>query len=395
MLMASHPGAYVDSGESAASEFYKRLAFDMKSCPKCGAENRQTASECRLCATPLESAEDLLVVRAETGFEGEIPPSLIVSGDLSAGHGAPVSSQEDLICPNCQGANDPDWLFCQQCGAKLVKPEPAAQASHPNQPGLPDQLAAPSQSAAPEQAHGAVPVPAASAQQEMSEAALASRVSRLSAPAFLTSPERPTPVPLDDPVHSALPAQAVAPSPTSDHPGLADGSQAPESSATTAPAPPRGQEPVQPRVQSAQAAPNPVVPSAPGVCCVNCGEHLVVGAMFCASCGVKISGPGAGPAPRAIGMAVIEMITDGGQVGDTYAVPSGGIHIGRVEGEVTFPHDGYMSGRHAQIMERDGQYYLTDQNSRNGTFIRIRGEVELKPGDTFLVGKQVFRFGRK
>lgn len=128
---------------------------------------------------------------------------------------------------------------------------------------------------------------------------------------------------------------------------------------------------------------------------MNCGEQLPAGAVYCASCGMKISGPGTGPTPKSEGTAVIQMITDGGQIGDTYTISSGGIRIGRVEGEVTFPHDGYMSGRHARIIERDGEYFLVDQNSRNGTFIRIRGEIELKPGDTFLVGKQVFRFGRK
>ncbi|HXG66568.1 MAG TPA: FHA domain-containing protein, partial [Blastocatellia bacterium] len=62
--------------------------------------------------------------------------------------------------------------------------------------------------------------------------------------------------------------------------------------------------------------------------------------------------------------------------------------------DLTFPHDVYLSGRHARVIERDGRYFLVDQNSRNGTFIRISKEVELKPGDIFLVGKQVFRFNK-
>jgi pSer/pThr/pTyr-binding forkhead associated (FHA) protein len=52
-----------------------------------------------------------------------------------------------------------------------------------------------------------------------------------------------------------------------------------------------------------------------------------------------------------------------------------------------------MSGQHAKVVEREGRYFLVDEQSRNGTFIRIREEIELKPGDTFLVGKQVFKFG--
>jgi hypothetical protein len=91
--------------------------------------------------------------------------------------------------------------------------------------------------------------------------------------------------------------------------------------------------------------------------------------------------------------AVIQMITEGGQVGDVYELNDGELKIGRVEGDVTFPHDGYMSSQHAKVVERGGRYFLVDEHSRNGTFIRIRHEVELTPGDTFLVGKQVFKFG--
>jgi pSer/pThr/pTyr-binding forkhead associated (FHA) protein len=51
-----------------------------------------------------------------------------------------------------------------------------------------------------------------------------------------------------------------------------------------------------------------------------------------------------------------------------------------------------MSGRHARIVRRGASFVLTDEGSRNGTFIRIKGEVELKPGDVILIGKQLFRF---
>jgi len=95
------------------------------------------------------------------------------------------------------------------------------------------------------------------------------------------------------------------------------------------------------------------------------------------------------------GEAIIQVISEGGQVGETYVVQKGGTSIGRVEGEATFPHDGYLSSRHAQIVARGGRYYLVDLNSRNGTFIRIKDEVELQTGDTFLVGKQLFKFSRK
>ena len=87
----------------------------------------------------------------------------------------------------------------------------------------------------------------------------------------------------------------------------------------------------------------------------------------------------------------LHLVMEGGQPGEVYDLEDETV-IGRNNGEITFPHDGFMSGRHARIERRGGTFVLTDEGSRNGTFVKIKGEVELKPGDTILVGKQLFRF---
>jgi pSer/pThr/pTyr-binding forkhead associated (FHA) protein len=87
----------------------------------------------------------------------------------------------------------------------------------------------------------------------------------------------------------------------------------------------------------------------------------------------------------------LHLVMEGGQSGEVYELEHDTV-IGRSSGQVTFPHDGFMSGRHARIELRGRSFILTDEGSRNGTFIKIHGEVELKPGDTILVGKQLFRF---
>jgi pSer/pThr/pTyr-binding forkhead associated (FHA) protein len=87
----------------------------------------------------------------------------------------------------------------------------------------------------------------------------------------------------------------------------------------------------------------------------------------------------------------LHLVMEGGQSGDMYEIDEETI-IGRASGDITFPHDGFMSGRHARIIRRGNSFILTDEGSRNGTFIKIKGEVELKPGDMVLVGKQLFRF---
>jgi ribosomal protein L40E len=382
------------------------LDQDMKTCPKCGAENKQTAPECRLCATPLESSEDLLVARVETGFEAEIPPTMIVAGDAPSRIVANSPPADDeLICPNCHGSNDPDWLFCQQCGTKLKKPAPAPteNASAPVA-SIVDTRPAPELSEGSGQSIPEQPYQPVSSQggdsQAGSGAPFKNKESGPLPPALPTSPERSTPVPDNvsksgDPAQGPPPDRGYAPASPGRQADLVPdtGSPPPEARAVQ-PLPPRpspsAQAPAQAEADEDQPRSKPLI-----FCCVNCGELLPAGATYCASCGVKVSASGASPKAKTTGAAIIEMITEGGLIGDTYSVSAGGIHIGRVEGEVTFPHDGYMSGRHAQVVERDGEYFLTDQNSRNGTFIRIRGEIQLKPGDTFLVGKQVFRFGRK
>ncbi|HKY06115.1 MAG TPA: FHA domain-containing protein, partial [Blastocatellia bacterium] len=79
------------------------------------------------------------------------------------------------------------------------------------------------------------------------------------------------------------------------------------------------------------------------------------------------------------------------QQGDVYDLKDETV-VGRTSGDISFPHDGFMSSRHARVVRRGSSFVLVDEGSRNGTFIKIRNEVELKPGDTVLIGKQLFRF---
>ncbi len=72
-------------------------------------------------------------------------------------------------------------------------------------------------------------------------------------------------------------------------------------------------------------------------------------------------------------------------------VPEAGLHIGRERGQVVFPEDGYISGTHCRLSSDQGRVYLTDLGSSNGTFVRIREQLELSVGDTLLLGQQLYR----
>ncbi len=65
--------------------------------------------------------------------------------------------------------------------------------------------------------------------------------------------------------------------------------------------------------------------------------------------------------------------------------------IGREDADLNFPEDIYMSGRHASVEAKDGGFFLTDEDSRNGTYLRIKKEQELGQGDYVFLGRQLFR----
>jgi pSer/pThr/pTyr-binding forkhead associated (FHA) protein len=88
----------------------------------------------------------------------------------------------------------------------------------------------------------------------------------------------------------------------------------------------------------------------------------------------------------------IALVVGRDTTGNAFPVPESGIHMGRERGDVLFSEDGYVSGLHCRIArEGDGNIYLTDVGSSNGTFVRLRAEHLLAPADVLLMGQQLFR----
>lgn len=64
---------------------------------------------------------------------------------------------------------------------------------------------------------------------------------------------------------------------------------------------------------------------------------------------------------------------------------------GRTQGSIRLPQDPYLSSQHLYWIYQEGQAWVEDANSRNGSFVRLRGE-QILPIDTCLwVGQQVFQ----
>src|SRR5262249_43296207 len=119
--------------------------------------------------------------------------------------------------------------------------------------------------------------------------------------------------------------------------------------------------------------------------------------------GTLLFGSPAAPRYARLGQRTVEGVTR-----DVYYVRKVETVLGRESGDVVFTEDPFLSRRHAAIRVLDAdrtpasaqpmprgsdspRFALVDLGSSNGTFLRIRGEIELAPGDQFRVGQQLFR----
>jgi pSer/pThr/pTyr-binding forkhead associated (FHA) protein len=107
-------------------------------------------------------------------------------------------------------------------------------------------------------------------------------------------------------------------------------------------------------------------------------------------------GPGPGPtyfyaSPRWHSSFRLVQIWEGGQHGAACVARGTTLHIGRQQGDMTFPNDPLVSEIHSAIEEQAGSIVLTDLGSRAGTFVRITGQREILDGDEIAIGRTRLR----
>ncbi len=88
---------------------------------------------------------------------------------------------------------------------------------------------------------------------------------------------------------------------------------------------------------------------------------------------------------------LLVQILRGGLTGLRYRARRPVISLGREENDIDFPDDPFISGNHAEVAYERGEITLSDLGSRNGTFLRIRGEHPLQHGDYVFMGQQLLR----
>lgn len=117
-----------------------------------------------------------------------------------------------------------------------------------------------------------------------------------------------------------------------------------------------------------------------------CGQPVFPDAAFCHRCGTHI----AAPMPRyrlickgkGIARRVIELDKSQMTVGKSQ-------HC-----DLAIPNDDYVSRDHARIVQREGNFFIEDLGSSNGTLLSIQRPTPLQDGDEILVGTHVLRFER-
>lgn len=93
--------------------------------------------------------------------------------------------------------------------------------------------------------------------------------------------------------------------------------------------------------------------------------------------------------------AVLVRVCVGEIEDDRYHLRGTEMTIGREQGEVVFPSDGFLSRAHArvrmEVYDNAMNVLLEDLGSANGTYLRVRGAVNVPYGAMFRVGDQIFR----
>lgn len=91
------------------------------------------------------------------------------------------------------------------------------------------------------------------------------------------------------------------------------------------------------------------------------------------------------------GQVRLVQVLEGGARGAAFPLREGHNLLGRELGDITFPDDGFVSGRHAMLSVEGGRVLVRDLGSSNGTFIRLGAPAYVDHGDQFLMGRQLLR----
>ncbi len=143
-------------------------------------------------------------------------------------------------------------------------------------------------------------------------------------------------------------------------------------------------------------------PKTPG--CPSCGAPILASDKFCGNCGAPLT---AAPIAEKVGRtmfmapqdaaAVVKtfgklvMLDPAGREGNRYNLLEK-TTLGRESGEIVISDDQYINPLHCTFYVKDGKVFAHDEDSLNGVFVRITGDVPVYSGDIIRMGLQVLMY---
>ncbi len=328
-------------------------------CPGCGAPNDRSLRFCVRCGTRIEASTEPLVTAASELAQRSAPPSIEARPVVTL----PVPAR---VCARCQGANDASARFCKSCGASLGDSPAYAEPPRP---------------------------PVVAALDLRASEALAWR------PRIVT-------IARDGGEGASFPLKDVTDLGRSEGDIMVADDQfiSPRHARLTR----RGERVVLRDLESTNGVFVRIpVPAGPHAACSEVPladqDLFLIGQQVLKLELVKGAEEGLGAAsqhgtlifgtPTAPRYARLAQRTVEGITRDIFYVRKLETILGREVGDIVFTDDPFLSRRHASIrIDRESRRpFLADLGSSNGTFLKIRDEVQLKHGDHFRIGQQLFR----
>lgn len=84
-------------------------------------------------------------------------------------------------------------------------------------------------------------------------------------------------------------------------------------------------------------------------------------------------------------------LIEGGVRAGAFPLKDGDNLLNRDLGDISFPSDGFVSGRHAVLHVAQDRLLIRDVGSSNGTFLRLAAPAFVDNGDQFLIGRELVR----
>ncbi len=89
------------------------------------------------------------------------------------------------------------------------------------------------------------------------------------------------------------------------------------------------------------------------------------------------------------GWGYLRVIMGAYSEGSVYRLSQPSVSLGRTHANILFSKDGFVSGTHASLQPAGDHAILTDLNSSNGTFVRLKKPINVSSSAYILIGNQL------